>query len=111
MTGLVAWWGAIGSTESKAEPVRSDLGADGGRRLFYSALLAMVVAAYLNAPRLRFSLWGDEDHTVKDFAVGNYRYNDQGSLIFRPVSWRSVFFNYKEPNNHILFHCRCEAFA
>lgn len=102
MTGLVAWWGRLDRRKAKLNPCAPILERM-GKTAFYSALLAMVVAAYLNAPRLRFSLWGDEDHTVKDFAVGNYRYNDQGSLIFRPVSWRSVFFNYKEPNNHILF--------
>lgn len=102
MTGLVAWWGRLdGSAKGSEVPVRSLERM--GRGAFLSALLAMVVAASLNAPRLRFSLWDDEQNTAKEYAVGRFKYDDEGRLNFRPVTWPDVFFNYKTANNHILF--------
>lgn len=60
-------------------------------------------AAVLHAPRLQQSFWDDEDKAMRYFTVGRYKQQDDGSLRFLAADWSDVFFNYRQPNNHILF--------
>lgn len=81
-----------------------------GRR--YWLLTAVVIAwsAWMNAPRLDFSFWGDEESTMRKSVVGEYKQQEDGSLKFRPVAWQETVFRYGDPNNHI-FHSILSRFS
>jgi len=96
---LVGWWGS----RDKAPPLETSKPEPLSNLALGSALVALVVAAILNAPRLHHSLWGDEEQTLKESVVGQYKADASGELEFHEVTWRDVFFGYKSTNNHILF--------
>jgi hypothetical protein len=64
---------------------------------------AMAAAAVFSVPRLDFSLWDDEEHNARYSIVGRYLARDVDEPVkFRPVRWRETFFEYRDPNNHVL---------
>ena len=64
--------------------------------------LAMLYSGVANAPRLEFSLWGDEDATMRKSGVGQYERDKAGKLVFDAPSWTETLFRYRDPNNHPL---------
>ena len=62
----------------------------------------MVYSAIANAPRLDFSLWGDEDATLRKSVIGQFERNGDGKLVFDATSWTETVFRYRDPNNHPL---------
>ncbi|MDJ0789998.1 MAG: glycosyltransferase family 39 protein [Myxococcota bacterium] len=72
-------------------------------RVFGAVVLASVLAlAVLAAPRLSYSLWGDEEWTVRRAIDGAYAMRD-GRAEFQRVGWRETFFDYRKPSNHVGF--------
>lgn len=67
-----------------------------------AAGLALVLAR-ANANRLDQSLWDDEEKALRYFTVGRCAPDKNGELKFTPTTWLDVFFNYRQPNNHIFF--------
>jgi len=63
---------------------------------------AMVLCAVLNAPRLTYSLWDDEEYSVRRVIVGTYQERDDGSLKLKSLSWLNTLWYYTKPTNHIL---------
>lgn len=61
------------------------------------------VLARANAHRLDQSLWDDEEKALRYFTVGRCAPDKEGSMKFTPATWIDVFFNYRQPNNHIFF--------
>lgn len=86
-----------------------------GRRFWMLTAAVIAWSAWMNAPRLDFSLWGDEESTMRKSVVGEYRQQDDGTLKWRGVSWQETVFRYTDPNNHIfqsiLARASHEAFA
>lgn len=62
-----------------------------------------VVVGRVNAPRLGQSLWDDEEKAMRYFTVGRCAPDKEGTIKFTSVTWLDAFFNYRQPNNHILF--------
>lgn len=67
-------------------------------------ILSVALSAWLNAPLLDNSLWGDEEATVRRYIVGHVKRLDDGSMKLSQPSWERTLWNYDNgPNNHILF--------
>lgn len=65
---------------------------------------AMLAGALLAWPRLSFSLWDDEQYTVRHSVDGLYQIDHAGALYFREVNWRDTFlYTLNRPNNHVPF--------
>lgn len=74
------------------------------RRIGWAAMAVVAgLSAWSNAPRLGQSLWGDEARTLREFIVGQYHAGDDGRLTFDEATWGDAFFNFRTPNNHVLF--------
>lgn len=68
------------------------------------SILAVALSAWLNAPLLDNSLWGDEEATVRRYIVGHIKRLDDGTMKLSRPSWERTLWNYDNgPNNHILF--------
>jgi hypothetical protein len=80
------------------------------RRLGWAAMaLVAGLAAWSTGPRLGQSLWGDEARTLREFIVGQYHADDAGRLTFDEATWGDAFFNFRTPNNHVLFSVTARA--
>ena len=64
--------------------------------------LTMLYSGIANAPRLEFSLWGDEEATMRKTVVGQFGRGKDGKLVFDAPSWTETVFRYRDPNNHPL---------
>lgn len=66
--------------------------------------IAMAFSAATSFPRLDYSLWDDEEFNVRRAIAGFYKVRkaDEDPLKFYDAGWREAFFEYREPNNHIL---------
>jgi len=74
------------------------------RVILILSLLAVAFSAWLNAPQLNHSLWGDEEATARRFIVGHVNRQDDGSLRLQKPSWEKTLWHFDNgPNNHILF--------
>ena len=74
------------------------------RLIIGSVAAATLASGILNAPRTTFSLWGDEEATLRKAVFGEFRRDAKTEdLEFQPRPWRDTFFNYKSPNNHVPF--------
>lgn len=62
-----------------------------------------IVVARSSAPRLDQSLWDDEEKALRYFTVGRCAPDKNGGMKFTATTWLDAFFNYRQPNNHILF--------
>ena len=76
----------------------------GGRAVAAVAVLAMLTAGLLAAPRLDFSFWEDERRTVRFSVDGGYDRSPKGELAFREVGWHdTLLYTLNRPNNHVPF--------
>ena len=73
-----------------------------GNGLLAFTALVMLYSGIANAPRLEFSLWGDEDATMRKSVVGQFERNGAGKLSFDAPTWTETLFRYRDPNNHPL---------
>jgi hypothetical protein len=71
--------------------------------LLANTAAAVAVCAVLNSPRLNQSLWGDEEYSLKKAIVGEYGRSADDEIVFDRREWRDTFFNYRSPNNHVLY--------
>lgn len=73
-------------------------------RWFWPAvILAMVMVAVCALPRLNDSLWDDEEYNVRHSIWGRFKSGDEpGTYRFKKLGWEETFFDYREPNNHVL---------
>lgn len=62
-----------------------------------------VILAHDTWPRMSQSLWDDEEKAMRFFTVGRCLPDKHGEMRFTPTTWLDVFFNYRQPNNHIFF--------
>jgi len=114
------WWGALfnlcvslffllaGPLVLRSAPLtrRGSVPLTRGLRIgvFASAGIALAVSAFLNAPRLHQSLWGDEAFLLEKTVVGEFRWEgDPAEPTFKSRPWTDTFFQYKTPNNHVLY--------
>lgn len=65
-------------------------------------LIAMAITAWCGLQRINFSVWDDEDTSLRNYMVGKYRYTDKGEIEYRAADWEDAFWNYKMPTNHHL---------
>lgn len=80
------------------------------RRLGWIAMVALAaVAGWSTAPRLGQSVWGDEGRTLREFIVGQYHAGPDGTLTFDEATWGDAFFNFRTPNNHVLYSLAARA--
>jgi len=72
--------------------------------LIVGLALAALLSGVLQAPRLSFSLWGDEEYTTKRFVAGYYRRDKQGVMELKRPEWANTVWDYRSgANNHQLF--------
>ncbi len=68
------------------------------------AAVVIAITAAKNFTRLNQSLWDDEEKAMRMFIVGKvYQSSKTGEWKFKETKWIDTFFNYRLPNNHILF--------
>ncbi len=93
------WWFRKWQEPVKVLPVRDQ------KKTTQLVMLAMIMffSVVLNAPRLKQSLWGDEEWTMRHNVVGDYRVTKEGALKFSPVTWGEAIWSYRSPNNHCFF--------
>jgi uncharacterized membrane protein len=114
------WWAAAGNAIvatvllatarrwlTRGDPVEAaELAPPAGvpRRAFWLLVAAAVLTCgVLGHPRLSFSLWDDEETTVRRALDGYYARDESGKLSFVEARWRDTFWEYKMPNNHVPF--------
>ncbi|QQL44407.1 glycosyltransferase family 39 protein [Sulfuriroseicoccus oceanibius] len=67
-------------------------------------VLTIAITAATNYQRLSQSLWDDEAKAMRMFIVGKlYQHSKTNEWKFKEATWSDTFFNYRLPNNHILF--------
>lgn len=80
------------------------------RRLGWCGLALLAgVAAWSTAPRLSQSVWGDEARTLREFLVGQFHTDESGLRTFDEATWGDAFFNFRTPNNHVLYSLAARA--
>ena len=80
------------------------------RWLFLSVIAGtMLGSAVLNAPRLRYSLWSDEEFSMSHFMVGEFEPEKDGSLSWHEVPWARAFWDHRVPNNHAAYSVLAKA--
>lgn len=73
-------------------------------RFHLPVLAAMAVSVLLGVPRLTLSLWGDEEHALRQNILGEWAHAPDGEReTFHRLSWRHNLWMYEGPNNHFLF--------
>jgi hypothetical protein len=95
---IVSPWWAGKSVAGRTPPSRTP-------RWFWPCVIgAMAVSAATSLPRLDYSLWDDEEFNVRRSILGFYKVRkaDDDPLKFFATDWREAFFEYREPNNHVL---------
>lgn len=107
--GLAAGLAALGPwllrpLPDTTEPVPTPRAHPRLRRLVIASVLGAVVSsAVLNAPRLRLSLWGDEEYSLRKAFVGEFSRDEEDRIVFENRPWRDTLFNYRSPNNHVFY--------
>ncbi len=102
------WWLTIGSGHTPAEASRklsqASLPSPHNAVWVTGVLGACIVATLLAIPRMDLSLWGDEEHSLRQCVLGEHRIDeDTGDLYYRPhKTWENLW-EYAGPNNHFLF--------
>ena len=66
-----------------------------------TVLGAMLVCAVFGAMRLGFSLWDDEEYSVRRAILGTFRTHDDGTVKLKELPWSSTLWYYTKPTNHI----------
>ncbi len=76
---------------------------------------SIVVSIWLSinhmVPRMKLSLWIDEERTARQLVFGNYvRANEQNrsdrfgeNIVHKPITWGDTLWHYRTPNNHPFF--------
>ena len=64
-------------------------------------ILAMLLCAWFGAHRLRHSFWDDEVYAMRRAIHGQWKRDDEGSIRFRPVSWRETLFFFEKPQHQL----------
>ena len=102
--------GASGPASAPGGPTGAKADAPRVRRWGWAAMAVLAgLAAWSTAPRLGQSVWGDEARTLREFIVGQYHADDAGGLKFDAATWGDAFFNFRTPNNHVLFSVAARA--
>jgi hypothetical protein len=63
---------------------------------------AMVLCAWFGAHRLQHSFWDDEVYAMRRAIHGQWKRDDNGSIRFRPVTWKETFWFFEKPQHQ--FH-------
>jgi hypothetical protein len=63
---------------------------------------AVVFTAAFAGPRLDYSLWDDEEYNMRYSILGKFQKSEDGEIRFRKLGWLDTFYDYREPNNHVL---------
>lgn len=74
----------------------------GQRSFWVLAGIAMLIAAWMTAPRLGQGLGDDEEYATRRAIVGAWEHSGDEGLKFKPLPWRRTLWGYTKPTNHIL---------
>jgi len=76
----------------------------GQHRVVWVIVMATIItSALFNAKRLSMSLWNDEVLTMRNVVVGKVKRDKNDKLRLMPAPWVDTFYNYWQPNNHVLY--------
>src|SRR5690606_5671258 len=64
--------------------------------------VAMALTAWFGLQRISFSVWDDEERSVRQNIVGEYRARGAAEREYRAAKWEDAFWNYRVPTNHQL---------
>lgn len=106
LAATARWW-----LRPAAVPSRRWLPDIGTPRWFWPlVLVAMALTAFWGFQRLPFSLWDDEETSLRRAILGEYRPNADGTLKLREAGWDDTLWNYRKPTNHQLQSLLSKAF-
>jgi hypothetical protein len=98
--GLTTKWWLRNST---SPPERSWLPTPTKPRWFWPlVIIAMALSAFFGTKRIAFSLWDDEDSSLRRVIHGEYRAHLDGTTKFKQRTWTDALWNYRKPANHQL---------
>lgn len=67
-----------------------------------AVIASMGLCLWQSYPRLTQSLWNDEEYAMRRFAHGEWVNKGDGTLEFKPITWKETFFFNRNANNHLL---------
>jgi len=65
-------------------------------------LAAMALTAAMGWQRISYSLWDDEENSLRRVIHGEFRKTADSRYQFKKAGWEQAFWNYSKPTNHIL---------
>ncbi len=96
------WWVCL-DDPSPAGSVWLDVSGQQKRVWWMVATAAMGLCLLLSWPRMFLSLWGDEDYSLRQVILGDYRVAADGGVTLKRLTLAENLWTYKGPNNHFLF--------
>lgn len=99
LLGTAYWWAR---RPSHMAPPAKPSPSQWSRGLFWWGLVAaLLLAAWIRAPRLEHSFWNDEEIAFRHFLWGKNIVTDSGNLEFEPMSWQHTLFTTGNGNNQV----------
>jgi hypothetical protein len=100
LLGTAHWW-------LKTQPAATGSNVSGrshaGAGFWTMAALSMAVLLMLGWSRMDHSLWGDEEHTLRQCVLGSYKPDKSGIYHLDRLKFYENLWTYVGPNNHFLF--------
>jgi hypothetical protein len=98
LAGTVRWWMQPAPVSVAPWLPRTDA----PRGFWPLVALAMAVTVVFGLLRIGQSVWDDEDRSVREFIVGEYRLDASHHPKFKDATWNDAFWRYRVPTNHHL---------
>jgi hypothetical protein len=96
LAATARWW-----YRTTATPEKTWLPSTLSPRWFWPLVaVAMALTVWFGLQRISFSVWDDEDTSLRTYMVGKYRFNAKDEREYREADWQDAFWNYKLPTNH-----------
>jgi hypothetical protein len=101
LAATARWWCRASEAGNRRSEIVNWLPSVATPRWFWPlVVLAMAITAWCGLQRINFSVWDDEDTSLRTYMVGKYRDNAKGEREYRKADWQEAFWNYKLPTNH-----------
>lgn len=98
LAATTRWWFRTGPP-----PDDSWLPTPSTPRWFWPLVIAaMGITLFCGLQRISYSVWDDEENSLRRVILGEYRASDSGRPVLKEADWEDAFWNYRLPTNHHL---------